>query len=745
MRNDLLKAIAAAKDITNAIVLTYNIDFVFLQTVVLAAFRQCGHPTITVFADAQCAAESFAHQAPVLDGLGVRYRVVPVAMSPGFRFHPKAVLLSGEKDATLFVGSGNLTFGGWRENAEVWTRFDAGADGPAAFVEFRQYLEAVLERVPLGDAIADELSEAFDATTRQWLSDERTPTSPNLLGRVGKGPSLLKSMLASQGLTPVDELVICSPYFDAEGAALRALIDEVGAVRTTVLCQPVGSTLTREAFAASAGRATLEQMSFKHLSVDGANRTAFIHAKFYGVQRGDEALVFAGSANCSRAALTASGAAGNAELMAVRRMPATDFETALVGELVRVPEPVSLAEHAPDNDDVVSDTGLRVLAARLDAGNLLVGYTPPRADVRSCEIDGSKVRFSVSDPGVLSAVCASEPRSVRLEGAIDGSVVWSSPAWVDHERHLRASARRRGLADSIRARMQPGTWSAAAWTDVMDVFCKHLSYMPTRDGVRTASSATDKSDTSEGTFTFTDVFSNSYETPGLSGLGQLVVKLDGGKERSLQQLLLRWFSVIDGADVETVDADGAGDDDESDEVDRPEVLPTKRGLVAPPTDADRRRIQKVLEQVEDAMTTELFLSERRPELLAVDLKVAAVLLRTGLREGWIDSASFFRTTHRIWTALFFAGSPALNQGWLEYRLHQADDSAAFVSSLRSPELSAALLGWALAVAPAESSSVSARFHLAVALAVARLPWLWDPGDDSTVAKELEVLIAHTGL
>lgn len=81
MRNDLLKAIASSKDVTNAIILTHNIDFVFLQTVVLAAFRKCGHPSITVFADAQCAAESFAHQAPVLDGLGVRYRVVPVAMS----------------------------------------------------------------------------------------------------------------------------------------------------------------------------------------------------------------------------------------------------------------------------------------------------------------------------------------------------------------------------------------------------------------------------------------------------------------------------------------------------------------------------------------------------------------------------------------------------------------------------------------------------------------------------------------
>jgi hypothetical protein len=182
-------------------------------------------------------------------------------------------------------------------------------------------------------------------------------------------------------------------------------------------------------------------------------------------------------------------------------------------------------------------------------------------------------------------------------------------------------------------------------------------------------------------------------------------------------------------------------------VDRPEVLPAARKRVAPPplTEADRRRIQKVLQQVEEAMTTERFLAERRPELLAADLKVAAVLLRTGLREGWLDAHEFFQATHRIWASLFFSGSPVANQGWLEYRLQHAEDTTAFIAAVRSPELAAALLGWAFAVVPEEASPTSARFHLAVALAVARLPWLWDTGDETAVAKELEVLLAHTGV
>lgn len=751
MRSDLLKAIAGSKEVTNAIILTHNIDFVFLQTVVLAAFRKCGHPTITVFADAQCAAESFAYQAPVLDGLGVRYRVVPVAMSAGFRFHPKAVLLSGEKDATLFVGSGNLTFGGWRENAEVWIRFDASVDGAAVFGEFKQYTQKILDRVPLPDAIKEELTEAFDATTRRWLSEERPSTSPTLLGRAGSGASLLESLRGVMGIEPIDELVVCSPYFDAEGAALHALIEQTAATRATVLCQPSGSTLTRKAFDAAGRTASLQQVSFEHVSDDGAARTAFVHAKFYGLLRGGEALVIAGSANCSRAALVANGSAGNAELMALRRMPAADFESAVVGELQRIPAPAVLAEAAPDLDHLSVATSLRVLAARFESGILLVAFAPARAEISSCEVDGAKVRFSRAEPGIMSVACSVEPRSVRLEGLLDGAGTWSAPTWVDHERHLHASARGRSLADSIRARMQPGGWSASAWSDVMDVFCKHLTYMPKRESARVAARVSSADGTDGGTFSFTDVFSSSYEAPALSGLDRLLVKLDGGKERSLQQLLLRWFGVVDEAEeavreVGSVGAVGADGSDGDDEVDRPEIIPTAHKRLATPllTETDRRRIRKVLQQVEEAMTAEQFLAERRPELLAADLKVAAVLLRTGLREGWLGAHEFFQTTHRIWASLFFSGSPSAGQGWLEYRLRHAEDKTAFIAAVRSPDLAAALLGWAFAAVPEEASPTSARFHLAVALAVARLPWLWDTGDETAVANELEILLAHTG-
>ena len=112
MREDIIKQISALNHINHIVVLTHNIDFVFLQTVFLSALKRCGHPGLTIFADEQCAMESYRYQSSLITGLGKRFRVVPVSMNPGYRFHPKAIFLAGDKEAVLFVGRGNMTLRG---------------------------------------------------------------------------------------------------------------------------------------------------------------------------------------------------------------------------------------------------------------------------------------------------------------------------------------------------------------------------------------------------------------------------------------------------------------------------------------------------------------------------------------------------------------------------------------------------------------------------------------------------------
>jgi hypothetical protein len=111
-------------------------------------------------------------------------------------------------------------------------------------------------------------------------------------------------------------------------------------------------------------------------------------------------------------------------------------------------------------------------------------------------------------------------------------------------------------------------------------------------------------------------------------------------------------------------------------------------------------------------------------------------------ERWIDSDAFFQTTHRIWLPLFFDGEGD-GRGWLQRRYEAAVDQDDFVSAIRSPGLVAALVAWAVAVQCDLPTAAHSRFALASALAIARLPWLWDGLDDESVCRELAELLAYT--
>jgi hypothetical protein len=118
-----------------------------------------------------------------------------------------------------------------------------------------------------------------------------------------------------------------------------------------------------------------------------------------------------------------------------------------------------------------------------------------------------------------------------------------------------------------------------------------------------------------------------------------------------------------------------------------------------------------------------------------------VLLRVALRENWLDKSVFFRVTYDIWSALFFAAGG--EDCRLERRYRSAASPEDFAKAVRSPDVIAALAAWVLTVESDSLTPEHARFALTAALAIARLPWLWDEVDDKEVCRELAELLANT--
>lgn len=751
MREDLIKIISKKRDITNIVICTFNIDLIFVETVFLRALKRCGHPSLTIFADAEEVSRTFNVQGWWLSSIGRRYRVIPVSMTPGYRFHPKVVFLSSPKEAMLFVGSGNLTFGGYRQNDEIWTSFSTLDDentGPIA--AFQSMALNCLELSGTSKGATREINEAFDKTTRDWVNELEEPDT--LLWRLGKDKSLLDQIIAKVEDVPIERVLICSPYYDEGGVALQKIIKEWQTANIDLLVQPGQSTLTQKALARIRPRLRLHTV----YSAYPEKENAFIHAKFYALYSGHEVLLFSGSANCSKAALLTENSNGNAETLVFQRVTVKEFEENILSELEIIQdEPTIDYQHLKDQTDMLR-IPIRILNASYERGSLSTSFKADENVVLdTCWADEKKypIKSNHLQDRILTIQLPQAPRSVRLEGTKGKIRVSSLDHWVDQEFHLSASSRQRKLAISIETNVGPTSWSFKSWTEIMRLVVDHINYDP----VSSQQTSTHKKNEEEETKVYSseDFFAEDYRLPNHPKTNIFYNEED--RILGLQRLLLDYFGVeTETAGLQTEhEGDDTNDTSKDDEaVDQPEIVKStnkkstkrkRRNL----TEAEERRACKISTKLIGRLLREDFLKYRHQDLLANDLTIISVLLIAGRSEGWLPRELFLKLTYDIWTRLFFdcglESKEAMGKGWLQIRAEMSDDPKSFFQSVGTVPLSAALAIWSF-LCPKEAFEEyeKKRFKLATRMAVARAPWIWNLHRIEEVACEIDRIVNRTG-
>jgi hypothetical protein len=237
----------------------------------------------------------------------------------------------GEEQLKVLVGSGNLTLPGYTRNWEVFTKL-AGAEAAGVATKLLDVFAAAAALSPLGEAFTGWRKRLEDSSP--WLFGEEADDRPVRLLSSSEAPILprVRDMLA--GLD-VEEIVVASPFFDANASALRWLVENFAPERLTLLVDD-GAQLepanVGEALAVMGGGSAIRRFV-------GEGRP--LHGKLL-LFRGTwgEALL-AGSPNASSAALLerAGRGRGNFEVATFRSGAAGEF-SALVDD--RVGEPVSL-------------------------------------------------------------------------------------------------------------------------------------------------------------------------------------------------------------------------------------------------------------------------------------------------------------------------------------------------------------------------------------------------------------------
>src|SRR5216683_7954599 len=122
---------------------TFALSLSFFESIVLRQLRAAHCREVTVFVDPLGYRNSLIESQ--LIGAGCSYRLIPVSAPKG-AFHLKFGYLRSENPANsdcLLIGSGNLTMGGYGNNAELIDVF-LSQDQPSLFRSFARILDALI-------------------------------------------------------------------------------------------------------------------------------------------------------------------------------------------------------------------------------------------------------------------------------------------------------------------------------------------------------------------------------------------------------------------------------------------------------------------------------------------------------------------------------------------------------------------------------------------------------------------------
>ena len=264
------------------LILTYAANLDFFERFALGEARGLQAAT-TIVSDA-----TMVEADPVtVRGAGVRYLDARAVCPGGTAFHPKLLAIVGSDRATIAIGSGNLTLAGWHSNEELWTVLHADQDhGPSTLPGIIRFLRA------LGDGriqLSAETAVALDRVTA--LLDVLAADQP--------GPRLVSTLdlvpiLNQLPVGPVDELIVYSPYYDAQLMALDELAKHMAPDKLTVFVQPQTSV---------DGQALAHWLDEHGGELRWCGRDRFRHGKLIEWTRDGVRETLTGSPNVSRPAL----------------------------------------------------------------------------------------------------------------------------------------------------------------------------------------------------------------------------------------------------------------------------------------------------------------------------------------------------------------------------------------------------------------------------------------------------------
>jgi hypothetical protein len=410
---------------------TYSFDPVFFERVVLRALWIGGANDVLVLADGGEVDRAFERPHGPIRHLGREYALAPVREHG--RFHPKLVLRLGADEGRVWIGSGNLTHGGWGLNREVGVAWRVGPDCEDSGSWIRPLMQRAREwtESPTSSAVLDRIADAA------WLPTASDSTSRVL---VSGGQTLAQQLTTRFAGRRFHRVRFMTGSTDETGEFLRWLARSFGVKQAAGAITPTRCSWT-------AARLKNLPMDLRLHPID----PPYLHAKAYHLSGPDGDVLLIGSANCGASAwLRPAAGGGNTEIMVVYDDP-TAADLAFMDGLIKgrglsAADALRGGTSNLEDDDVPPQYPIRIDALLIDEDGLIharmVGV-PSNAQVElvlhdeRIHLEGDGSVWSGRTPDAL-------PRGRTAFGYIEfrmgRKVVRSASRWLDDLRRLNEAS-----------------------------------------------------------------------------------------------------------------------------------------------------------------------------------------------------------------------------------------------------------------------------------------------------------------
>lgn len=310
-RQNIIKLLGDRTNVYHsALLTTYSFDPIYFEAVYLSMLRKLGITNVVVLMDASMYDQLLSDSNYQCHRVSqYNYTLVRKENFHSGVFHPKVVLLFGEEEGSLIVGSGNLTYSGLANNDEVWNAFHVQGNNSIHYPLFYQAWKYISQSANQTSSL---VSRQIDWMLEQspWLHQETTDSTVllssgeecALLYNTAES-TILDKLLLSIGDKRIVSIKVIAPFYDAEGDALSALKKQLAPKEMQCILD-----LERQSAPYSLLKTDTSTVFCK---ADSSNP---LHAKIFELQAEDETWLLCGSANAGNMALGTGHYAFNDEV-----------------------------------------------------------------------------------------------------------------------------------------------------------------------------------------------------------------------------------------------------------------------------------------------------------------------------------------------------------------------------------------------------------------------------------------------